>query len=101
MDYAVDYALNYALKVKEALTRWMAGMDAADQVTMMAIGFGLMIFAVAALMIQRHRETKAQHPTRSTLVEERASYVIPGERHIAPAGKKKGDAFLRRLDHMA
>ncbi|WP_193217599.1 hypothetical protein [Roseobacter sp. TSBP12] len=52
-------------------------------------------------MIQRHREAKAQHPTRSTLVEESASYVTPGERHIAPAGKQKGDAFLRRLDHLA
>ncbi len=97
----MDYALDYTLKAKEALTQWMAGLDAADQVTMMAIGFGLMIFAVAALMIQRHREAKAQRPTRSTLIEERTSYVIPGERHIAPAGKKKGDAFLRRLDHMA
>ncbi len=97
----MDYALGYAHKAKEALTQWMAGLDAADQVTMMAIGFGLMIFAVAALMIQRHREGKAQHPTRSALVEESARYVIPGERHIAPAGKQKGDAFLRRLDHMA
>ncbi|NVK45275.1 MAG: hypothetical protein HWE33_03140 [Rhodobacteraceae bacterium] len=77
---------------------WAAGLTAEDHVTLLAVSFGLMIFAVAALLWQRSREKSQNNPVRMPQKSEMA-YVVPGERHVV--AREKGDAFLRRLDRMA
>jgi Flp pilus assembly protein TadB len=77
---------------------WTSGLTAADNVMLLAIGFGLMIFAVAALLWQRSREKGDANNVR---VSEYAESVraVPGERHVV--ARQKGDAFLRRIDQLA
>ncbi|MBW6418847.1 hypothetical protein [Celeribacter sp. PS-C1] len=77
---------------------WAAGLTAADHVTLLAIGFGLMIFAVAALLWQRSREKSQSGLVRAPQQAEMAS-IVPGERHVV--AREKGDAFMRRLDRLA
>ncbi|SFJ38165.1 hypothetical protein [Celeribacter neptunius] len=80
--------------------QWVAGLDASDQVTLMAIGLGLMIFSVAALLVIRHRESNQAARFEKRLAPEvsDAPTFVPGERHVV--ARQKGDAFLRRLEQM-
>lgn len=89
---------------------WLNGLSAADSLALGVIGFGLMIFAVSALLIQRHFEkrTREKHQIRQC---PRASRPVLGVRHShmpcndnksgrLSIGQKK-DPFLSRLERLA
>jgi hypothetical protein len=88
---------------------WMNSLDAADSAALGAVGFGLMIFAVAALLIQRHLEQRKQKIRRS--IPNRPMRPVPGLRYSRAETveiktswflmKSKKDPFLSRLERLA
>lgn len=88
---------------------WMNSLDAAESAALGAVGFGLMIFAVAALLIQRHIEQRKQKIRRS--IPSRPMRPVLGLRHShvetveVKTGwfsmKSKKDPFLSRLERLA
>jgi flagellar biosynthesis/type III secretory pathway M-ring protein FliF/YscJ len=89
--------MDIVMQVKAFLVQVLAGLDARAQVTLMAVGLGLMILAVALLIWQRRGRAEHNAPSRTPLAET-VSRSVPGERHMVT--RQKGDAFLRRLDRM-
>lgn len=94
---------------KTSFEIWMNGLDAADSAALGVVGFGLMIFAVAALLIQRHLEQR--HLKKHTF--DLLGHTVPpvlGLRHSRAdfAGSKpprfsiigKKDPFLSRLERL-
>ncbi|MBU2865909.1 hypothetical protein [Pacificibacter marinus] len=89
---------------------WSNGLTAADSAVLGVIGFGLMIFAVAALLIQRHVEKRMLEKHQMTECS-RSNRPVLGVRHShMPCndnksgrlliGQKK-DPFLSRLERLA
>lgn len=89
--------MDFLNTLRAMFDQWVAGLEPSDQVTLMAIGLGLMIFAVAALILQRHWENR-RNVTRQAPELQEAHVALPGERHVV--ARQKGDAFLRRLEEM-
>lgn len=85
-------------KLTNFYAAWQAGLSASDHLTLLAVGFVLMIGAVAALLWARSRKDPKSEPIRESFADSRAVHV-PGERHVVD--RQKGDAFLRRIDKMA
>lgn len=89
---------------------WMNSLSAADSAGLGIIGFGLMIFAVAALLIQRYLEQRDVQRRRDTL-RPRSHRPVPGVRHSRMdytaekssvfSMKSKKDPFLARLERLA
>ena len=89
---------------------WSSGLDAADSAALGAIGFGLMIFAVAALLIQRHLE-KRHLQTCNMMTRSRPCRPVLGLRHSRAdctelksgrfSMRSKKDPFLSRLERLA
>ncbi|MBU2936634.1 MULTISPECIES: hypothetical protein [Pacificibacter] len=89
---------------------WSNGLSAADSLALGVIGFGLMIFAVAALLIQRHFEKRAREKNQITQCS-RTSRPVLGVRHShmpcddSKSGRlligQKKDPFLSRLERLA
>lgn len=93
-----------------SLETWMSGLSAADSALLGIVGFSLMIFAVAALLIQRYLEQREDQKRRDTL-RPRSHRPVPGVRHnrmecaVEKSGvfsmKTKKDPFLLRLERLA
>jgi hypothetical protein len=110
-EQAVKLGSNMALLENAQLSfeTWSNGLDAADTAALGAIGFGLMIFALVALLTQRHVEKKRSTKPDGTI--SRPYRPVPGLRHSrAPySGYKSGrfligqkkDPFLSRLERLA
>jgi hypothetical protein len=107
-----EIGTNMALLEKAQLSfeAWSNGLDAADSAALGVIGFGLMIFAVAALLVQRHFEKRISH-TDQTTQRSRPCRPVLGLRHNRTScaenksgrffvGQKK-DPFLSRLERLA
>jgi hypothetical protein len=111
MDHLSDPArglnMTYLKTIQDSFVAWMNGLSAADSALIAALGIGLMIFAVAALLVQKHFEKKSIKPK----VTQRPHASLPGIRHSVAhavpmktgmfARKTKVDPFLSRLDRLA
>lgn len=89
---------------------WMNGLSTGDSIVLGAIGVGLMVFALVALLTQRYFERRGPKML-DTHMPEPSSAPVLGVRHshdqihddtTGRASKKnKQDKFLSRLDRLA
>lgn len=88
---------------------WSNGLDAADSAALGAIGFGLIIFSVVALLLQRHFEKRTLQ-NRESASRPGPCRPVLGLRHSRGScsesksggfltGQKK-DPFLSRLERL-
>jgi hypothetical protein len=88
---------------------WMNGLTAADNVLIAAIGLGLIIFSVVALLAQNYFKASTPHP-RNAVPQKKTRVGLPGVLHSrdfespVKAGafsmKTKSDPFLSRLERL-
>ncbi|RPE67221.1 hypothetical protein EDD53_1626 [Pacificibacter maritimus] len=101
--------MNIFLQAKHAFLTWMNELSAADSALLGIIGFGLMIFSVSALLVQRHLESRPKSP-HSDAHQIKSSLPLPGLRVGRPQErqrkfnaswlKAKQDPFLTRLERL-
>ncbi len=89
--------MDIATQGKQFLNQWLSGLDAGDSLIVMAVGLGLIIFSVAAMVWQKLQGLEHQPPRKAGMVDPMPRSV-PGERHVVT--RQKGDAFMRRLDNI-
>jgi hypothetical protein len=96
--------------VQLSFETWTSGFGATEGAILGGIGCGLMVFAVAALLVQRHLERRVSKSNHVS-VPARASAAVLGVRHCSAdipedqsgkfSKKSKKDPFLSRLDRLA
>jgi hypothetical protein len=88
---------------------WMNGLSTGDSIVLGAIGVGLMVFALIALLMQRYFERRGRKldthmpkPSNAPVLGVRHSHdQIPDDTTGRASKKNKQDKFLSRLDRLA
>ena len=96
--------MGIATAVRTTYEDWAASLDASDHMALLAVGLGLILFSVAALLVQSHLERRFNARAIGAMAGSVSTGVrspVLGQRHIVSKSSKKGDAFLRRLEEMS
>lgn len=92
--------MTFLEQAKTQIITWSASMDAADHMTLLAIGLGLIIVSVFSLIMQNVLAKRSSRQVERQGFEPKKPSIL-GERHMVQKTRKKEDVFLRRLDSLA
>ena len=98
--------MEYLEVAQKGFVVWMNGLSIEDSILIAAIGIGLMVFAIFALLVQKYFDGRSATSTISVAqpkVAPRAQHqgtnAMPSKKKSF-MGRSKSDPFLTRLDRL-